>query len=83
LYAGYASIIENTPNDADELITPDGRAISKNEQYLLKKLRSSSIDVQRMDNYLEKLGDCPEDLELQNMTDDEKFRRLVVLSAAN
>jgi hypothetical protein len=36
-----------------------------------------------MDNYLEKLGDCPEDLELQNMTDDEKFRRLVVLSAAN
>lgn len=67
-------------------MTLDGRTISKNEQYLIKKLRASRISVERIDQYLVKLkGDDykEEDENDVKVSEDEKFRRLVLLSAAN
>ena len=67
-------------------MTADGKTISKNEQYLIKKLRASSISIDRIDLYLVKLkGDDyqEEDESDQKISEDEKFRRLVLLSAAN
>ena len=67
-------------------MTLDGRTISKNEQYLIKKLRASHISLDRIDMYLVKLkgDDYKEDEESDvKVSEDEKFRRLVLLSAAN
>lgn len=56
-------ILENG-GEEENIVTTDGKTISKNEQYLIKKLRSSNVSLEKVDEYLDKLkGDIYQEKE--------------------